>query len=188
MPITIRRAVLEDVPALEHLVIESVRGLQKDDYTPEQIAGALGAVFGVDRQLIRDGTYFIAEEGTLIIGCGGWSKRGTPFGSDQTPVKDDTLLDPAHEAARIRAFFVHPSYARRGVGSQLMDACEGASKAHGFTRLELVATLTGEPLYARHGFEVAERFEIPLPNGARLPVVRMTKSMKSSAAKTLKAG
>lgn len=180
MPITMRQAVLDDVPALEHLVTDSVRELQKDDYTPEQIEGAIGTVFGVDKQLIRDGTYFVVEEGTLIIGCGGWSKRVTPFGSDDTPVKDNSLLDPAHDAAKIRAFFVHPSYARRGIGNRLMEACEAASRAYGFTRLELVATLTGEPLYARHGFEVAERFEIPLPNGARMPVVRMTKSIVAS--------
>lgn len=180
MPITIRQAALDDVPALEHLVIESVRGLQKDDYTPQQIEGALGTVFGVDKQLIRDGTYFVAEEAGAIVGCGGWSKRGTPFGSDDTPVKDDRLLDPTRDAARIRAFFVHPSYARRGVGTKLMEACEEAGKQYGFSRLELVATLTGEPLYARHGFDVVERFEIPLRNGARMPVVRMAKSVLAS--------
>lgn len=180
MPITMRKAILDDVPALERLIPESVRELQKDDYTPEQIEGALGTVFGVDRQLIRDGTYFVAEEGGAIVGCGGWSKRGTPFGSDDTPVQDNTLLDPTRDAARIRAFFVLPSYARRGIGSRLMEACEAASKSYGFTRLELVATLTGEPLYARHGFDIVERLEIPLRNGALMPVVRMTKSIIAS--------
>ncbi len=178
MSVTIRKAVLEDTPALEQLIPQSVRELQKSDYTPQQIEGALGTVFGVDRQLMRDGTYFVAEKSGAIIGCGGWSKRATPFGSDDTPVKDSTLLDPAQEPAKIRAFFVHPAHARQGIGSKLMEACEGAATESGFSRLELVATLTGEPLHTRHGFSVTDRFEVPLPNGARLPVVRMTKSLE----------
>jgi GNAT superfamily N-acetyltransferase len=177
MTITIRQAVLADISALEHLIPQSVRELQKEDYSPEQIEGALGTVFGVDKQLIRDGTYFVAEEGSAIIGCGGWSKRRTLFGSDATPVKDDTLLDPSIEPAKIRAFFVDPSRKRQGVGSKIMEACEAACKAFEFTRLELVATLTGVPLYARHGFEATERFEVPLPNGSKLPVVRMRKGL-----------
>lgn len=175
MTISLRQAVLADVPALERLIPESVRALQNGDYTHEQMEGALGTVFGVDRQLIRDGTYFVVEDQAAIIACGGWSKRRTPFGSDHTPAKDDTVLDPLREAAKIRAFFVHPSYARRGIGAKLLDACEAACKAHGFTRLELTATLTGERLYARYGFQAGERFEVPLPNGAGLPVVKMFK-------------
>ena len=178
--ISLRQAVLDDVPALEHLIPESVRTLQKADYTPAQMAGALGTVFGVDRQLIRDGTYFVVEDGAAIIACGGWSRRRTPFGSDHAPAKDDTELDPSREAAKIRAFFVHPSYARQGLGTRLLDACEAAAKAHGFTRLELTATLTGEHLYARNGFLAGERFDVPLPNGAALPVVRMLKNLASS--------
>jgi GNAT superfamily N-acetyltransferase len=180
MMISLRQAVLADVAALEHLIPESVRELQKADYTPEQMEGALGTVFGVDRQLIRDGTYFVMEDREAIIACGGWSRRRTPFGSDHAPAKDDTELDPLREPAKIRAFFVHPSYARRGLGTRLLDACEAAAKAHGFTRLELTATLTGKHLYARYGFLAGERFGVPLPNGATLPVVRMFKSLASS--------
>jgi GNAT superfamily N-acetyltransferase len=177
MTIFIRVAVLEDVPALERLIPESVWSLQKGDYTHEQMEGALGTVFGVDRQLIRDGTYFVVEDQAAIIAGGGWSKRRTPFGSDHTPAKDDAVLDPMREPAKIRAFFVHPAHARRGIGGKLLEACEAACKAHGFTRLELTATLTGEPFYAHCGFQAGDRFEVPLPNGARLPVVRMVKTL-----------
>jgi GNAT superfamily N-acetyltransferase len=162
---------------LERLIPESVRALQSGDYTHAQMEGALGTVFGVDRQLIRDGTYFVVEDRAAIIACGGWSKRRTPFGSDHTPAKDDAMLDPLNEPAKIRAFFVHPSHARRGIGARLLDACEEAAKAHGFMRLELTATLTGERLYERYGFQADERFEVPLPNGAGLPVVKMFKTL-----------
>jgi len=175
----IRKAEVADIPTLEGLIGESVRGLQADDYSAQQMEGALGTVFGVDRQLIRDGTYFVAEVDSKILACDGWSRRRTLFGSDHVAEKDDTLLDPSVEPARIRAFFVHPSSARRGIGSLLMRACEEAAIAEGFSRLELVATLTGEPLYRAHGFQAVERFEVPLPNGARLPVVRMTKETGS---------
>jgi GNAT superfamily N-acetyltransferase len=157
----------------------SVRALQTGDYTHEQIEGALGTVFGVDRQLICDGTYFVAIDKAAIIACGGWSKRRTPFGSDHTPAKDDTMLDPSCESAKIRAFFVHPSYVRRGIGTRLLDECEAACKASGFTSLELTATLTGEPLYLRCGFRAVAHFEVPLSNGASLPVVRMFKILPS---------
>jgi GNAT superfamily N-acetyltransferase len=177
MTISLRQAVLEDVPALQRLIPESVRALQSGDYTHGQMEGALGTVFGVDRQLIRDGTYFVVEDRGAIVACGGWSKRRTPFGSDHTPAKDDTTLDPLRDAAKIRAFFVHPSYARRGIGGRLLDACEAAARASGFTHLELTATLTGERLYARYGFQAGDRFEVPLPNGAALPVVSMFKTL-----------
>lgn len=176
MDLIIRPATFDDVPAIERLIAESVRALQAGDYNSEQIEGALGTVFGVDRQLIRDGTYYVAESGTQIAGCGGWSKRRTLFGSDDVPLKDDSLLDPAVDAARIRAFFVDPSWARRGVATRILQKCESAAEATGFRKLELVATLTGEPLYRTHGFVAVERFETPLRNGAMLPVVRMTKT------------
>jgi len=177
MAVILRKAGSPDIPALELLIDESVRTLQAADYTAEQIAGALGTVFGVDTQLIRDGTYFVAEDGSQIVACGGWSRRKTPFGSDHGPEKDDSLLDPVTEAARIRAFFVRPGWARRGIGSRILRACEEDAAAHGFRRLELVATLTGEPLYRVHGFEAQERLSLALPNGANLPVVRMVKGM-----------
>ena len=171
----IRKAEFEDIPILEGLIPESVRALQARDYSPEQMEGALGTVFGVDRQLIRDGTYFVVEADSRIVACGGWSRRKTLFGSDHAPGKDDALLDPSVEPARIRAFFVHPAWARRGIGSLLMRTCEEAAVAEGFSSLELVATLTGEPLYRAHGFRAVERLDVPLPNGASLRVVRMRK-------------
>ncbi len=173
----LRKAELSDIPVLEKLIPASVRGLQADYYSPEQMEGALGTVFGVDTQLIRDGTYFVAEVDSEIVACGGWSRRKTLFGSDHASEKDDAWLDPARDAARIRAFFVHPAWARRGLGSRIMQACEEAAIAAGFSRLELVATLPGEPLYRAHGFEPGDRFRVPLVNGESLPVVRMSKSM-----------
>src|SRR5438067_821433 len=118
MDLEVRPATDADIPALEQLIPASVRGLQASDYSAEQMEGAIGAVFGVDTALIRDGTYFVAETGSDVVACGGWSKRRTLFGSDHVSGKDDALLDPATEPARIRAFFVHPAWARRGIGSR----------------------------------------------------------------------
>ena len=169
--------MLRDIPTLQVLIPESVRVLLAKYHKANQIEGALGTVFGVDTQLIRDGTYFVAEARTEIVGCGGWSRRRTAFGGDNASNKDDALLDPKAEPARIRAFFVRPGWTRRGIGSQIMEACERAAGVDGFTRLELVATLAGEPLYRRHGFTVLEHFEVSLPNGATLPVIRMSKDL-----------
>jgi GNAT superfamily N-acetyltransferase len=171
----LRVATLADVPALQELIPLSARTLQAPYYTPSQIEGALGTVFGVDTQLIADGTYFIVEESSALAGCGGWSKRRTLFGGDAMARREDSLLDPQMDAARVRAFFVHPAHARRGIGRLLMEACEAAATAAGFKKIEIVATLAGEPLYRQFGYEVTERFEIPLENGERLPAVRMRK-------------
>jgi len=113
-----------------------------------------------------------------VIGCGGWSRRKTLFGSDHVPGKDDAWLDPNVDPARIRAFFVHPSWARRGIGSRILQCCETEAAARGFSQLELVATLTGEPLYRVRGFTATEHFAVPLANGATLPVVRMSKQLR----------
>ena len=135
-------------------------------------------MFAVDTRLIDDGTYFVAEHRDELVGCGGWSKRKTLFGGSRgRDVKDDALLDPALSAARIRAFFVHPEYARRGIGTSLIEACECAASTGGFTRMELAATLAGEPLYAAFGYEAIARDEIPLVNGLMLPIVRMGKRL-----------
>ncbi|HXA51855.1 MAG TPA: GNAT family N-acetyltransferase [Candidatus Acidoferrum sp.] len=173
----IRTAVLADVDAIEGLIAASVHGLQAGDYSQEQREGALGTVFGADRQMIADGTYYIVEEEGRMVACGGWSRRRTPFGGDRSPRKDDSFLDPATDAARIRAFFVHPDFARRGLGTLLLNTCEDAARAAGFTRAELTSTLTGIPLYDVRGFVAGERLELPLGNGATLPVVRMEKSL-----------
>lgn len=175
MPVQIRAARNADIPLLQQLIAASVRGLSSGYYSPEQIESALIHVFGIDTQLIADGTYFVAELDGQIVGCGGWSKRKTLFGGDQTKSGEDDLLDPNTDAARIRAFFIHPDFARRGIGKQLIEACETAARDAGFRRLEMGATLPGEPMYCAVGYEVIERFDLPFPDGVVLPLVRMGK-------------
>lgn len=175
----LRLACMEDVPALERLIPLSVRVLQATHYSAAQMEAALGPVFGVDRQLIADGTYFVAEHDGVIIGCGGWSKRRSLFGGDAMRKAEDLLLDPTNESARVRAFFIHPEWTRRGIGRAIIDACEGAISVAGFQRIELVATLAGEPLYGACGYMEAERYEVPLAGGLTLPVVRMMKLLAS---------
>jgi len=180
IPFSLRLATSADIPVLHCLIEASVRGLQKNDYTLEQIDGALGTVLGLDTQLVADQTYFVAEAkaacARIIVGCGGWSNRKTLFGSDHAPVREPEFLDPATDAAKIRAFFIHPDWARRGLGSRILEACESAARAAGFSRFEMGATLTGVPLYLERGYQVLERIEVPLRNGAALPIVRMAKS------------
>lgn len=173
--IGLRLAEAADAPALAALIAESVMVLQAPDYSEAQRRGALGTVFGVDSRLIADRTYFVADAGGLVVGCGGWSWRKTLFGGDAIAGKDDEALDPARDAARIRAFFVRPGWTRRGIGGRILDACEAAAAAAGFTEFELMATLTGLPLYRAYGYEPRESHEAPLANGLRLPMVRMTK-------------
>jgi len=175
---TVRLATLRDVAALESLIAESVRVLQAPDYTAEQREAALGTVFGVDTQLIRDCTYFVIESGIEIVACGGWSRRRTLFGSDHQADREDALLDPKAEAARIRAFFVRPGWERRGLGSRIMHTCESAARAEGFRKLELGSTLTGVALYRYHGFVPEREIEAPLPGGLTLPVVLMSKTLE----------
>src|ERR1700690_2135460 len=175
MILSVREARLDEIQILEELIARSVMALQGHDYTIEQRKGALGTIFGIDRQLIHDGTYYVVEAGSEIIACGGWSRRKTLFGSDAIAGKNDSELKPEQDAARIRAFFVDPNWARRGIGSRILEVCEAAARAYGFKKFELVATLTGEPFYRTKGFEVIERYTTLLPNGLNLPVVRMAK-------------
>jgi GNAT superfamily N-acetyltransferase len=161
------------VPALQDLIVRSARALSALYYTPVQTEAAIRYVFGVDSQLIADGTYFLIEDEGQVVACGGWSKRRTLFGGDQAKTGPDPLLDPAAESARIRAFFVDPRMARRGLGRRLIAECLTGARAAGFKSLELVATLPGEPLYLASGFAVTERFELALPQGVRVPVSRM---------------
>ena len=168
----------DDIPALEVLIPLSVRSLQVTHYSPAQMEAALGPVFGVDRQLIKDRTYFVTEQDGLIVGCGGWSKRRSLFGSDRGRVAEDAELDPERDSARIRAFFVHPAWARRGIARSILAACERSILAAGFQSVDLVATLAGEPLYAAFGYTVVERSAIALAEGLSLPVVRMSKFLK----------
>jgi GNAT superfamily N-acetyltransferase len=188
--IRVRLAVPADLPVLGALIDASVRGLQAQDYTPAQIEGALKTVFGVDSQLIADGTYLVAEampddteraehgnapSAAVIVGCGGWSKRKTLYGSDRWTGREDTLLDPLHDAAKIRAFFIHPDWARQGIGGIILEACEAAARAAGFTRYEMGATLTGAKLFGVKGYVAVKPIEIPLLNGQSLPVIHMEK-------------
>jgi GNAT superfamily N-acetyltransferase len=188
--ILLRLAVPEDVPVLRELIDASVRGLQTQDYTPAQIEGALQTVFGVDSQLIADGTYFVAEAEAhaidrtgpkdppferIIVGCGGWSKRKTLYGADHWTGREEELLDPLRDAAKIRAFFIHPDWARRGVGSMILEACENAARSAGFTRYEMGATLTGAKLFGARGYVAVKPISIPLVNGESLAVIHMEK-------------
>jgi len=182
MNIRLRKASPEDVPRLREIIEASVRGLQADDYSPSQIEGALRSVYGVDTQLIADGTYLVAERpteaGPEIVACGGWSKRRTLFGGDQYAGREDSLLDPARAAAKIRAFFVHPQWARRGIGTLILQACEDAARAAGFTHLEMGATLSGVAFYTAKGYMEGEKQAVPLGNGEALAIVKMTKELK----------
>ena len=188
MSIHTRVATPADVPVLRELIDTSVRELQAQDYTAAQIDGALRTVFGLDSQLIADGTYLVAEavspEGEdrlkpAIAGCGGWSKRKTLYGGDRWTQREDSLLDPGLDAARIRAFFIHPAWARCGVGTLILEACEAAARAAGFTRYEMGATLTGAKLFRVKGYVAVKRIEIPLVNGELLPVIHMEKGGSS---------
>ncbi len=180
--IHIRKAIAEDVPFLREVIEASVRGLQANDYSPTQIEGALKSVYGVDSRLIADGTYLLAEvrepqSKPKIVACGGWSKRKTLYGGDQFAAREDSLLDPARDAAKIRAFFVHPHWARRGIGSLILEACENAARDAGFTRLEMGATLSGVAFYQARGYAAVENQAAPLANGDTLPIVRMAKTI-----------
>jgi N-acetylglutamate synthase-like GNAT family acetyltransferase len=193
---TIRKARAEDVPVLKSLIELSVRGLQAQDYSPTQIERALATVYGVDSQLIADGTYFVVEAGAgadqmkdptsdpppaRIVGCGGWSKRKTLYGGDHWTGREDSLLDSQTDAAKIRAFFVHPDWVRRGIGSIILEACEAAALSEGFQRLEMGATLTGIPFYRARGYAELESLGVALPNGESLPIVRMAKRVNAAA-------
>ncbi len=179
MNLQLRQAIPADVPELTSLIAASVRVLQAEDYTASQRESALVSVFGVDTQLIADGTYFAAEVDGTIVACGGWSKRKTLFGADHCAGREDSLLDPGRDAAKIRAFFVHPDWARRGIGTRMLEACESAAAAAGFKKFEMGATLTGVALYKGRGYREVERIGVPLENGEFLPIVRMEKRISN---------
>lgn len=173
----LRLARHADIPELQALIARSGRALSVGYYAPAQAEAITRHVFGVDTQLIDDQTYFVIAAGDHVVACGGWSRRRTLFGGDQAKAGPDPVLDPAEEPARIRAFFVDPAMARHGLGRQLMDACLAGARSAGFSMLELVSTLPGEPLYLACGFVVLERFELDLPGGVRVPVSRMRRDI-----------
>jgi GNAT superfamily N-acetyltransferase len=173
----LRIARSEDVPEIRRLIDASVRGLQPEDYSQEQIEGALATVFTVDSQLIADGTYFVAfARGGELAGCGGWSFRKTLYGGDQqVEAIELETLDPEIDAAKIRAIFVHPKFARQGLGTMILEAAESAAIAKGFRRFEMGSTLTGLVLYWLKGYREMGRIAVPVGNGERIVVVRMLK-------------
>lgn len=174
---SIRPARLEEIPELNRLIEESARALSRGFYSPTETEALIRYVFGVDTQLIHDGSYYVVEQEGRIVACGGWSARRTLFGGDQSKESADPALDPAHEPARIRAFFVHPEVARKGLGALLLEHCESAARDAGFLRTELMATLPGVPFYERAGYLPLESVSHPLLDGSRAPFVRMGRSL-----------
>jgi GNAT superfamily N-acetyltransferase len=175
--VTLRPATLDDVAALEALIAASARAFGRADYSDAQIEAALGTAWGVDTELVRDGTYFVVEIDGALVACGGWSRRRTLFGADAQPGRESALLDPAVDAARIRAFFVHPAHGRRGIGRALLEHCEAAARADGFRTAELMATMPGARLYAASGYRSGEPVEHPLPGGLTITFVPMLKPL-----------
>lgn len=173
----LRLAIREDIPALSGLITQSAQALSQGYYTPQQITAAITYVFGVDTQLIDDGTYWVMEDDAQPIGCGGWSFRKTLYGGNQMKESEDPRLDPATDPARIRAFFVHPGQARRGIGAKLLERCLSEASAAGFQTIELMATLPGVPFYEVYGFAPCESVVTTLPDGTELPFVRMARSL-----------
>jgi GNAT superfamily N-acetyltransferase len=181
-PLVLRPARPSDLPAIEALIARSARELSAGFYSEVQVASLLDHVFGADSQLVRDGTYYVVTTSTgELAAAGGWSRRRTLFGGDRMKAAEDPPLDPEREPARIRAFFVHPAFARRGLGRRLYAECEAAARTAGFGRLALVATLPGEPLYRALGFALDERFSLALPDGVEVPVARMSRPIALAA-------
>jgi GNAT superfamily N-acetyltransferase len=173
----VRQATLDDREAITRLIADSARGLSREHYADAQIEAAIASVFGVDTTLIEDGTYFVAEQDGELIGCGGWSKRKTLYGGDQFSDRDTAMIDPASEPSRIRAFFVHPEHARKGVARAILSVCETEAKAHGFRALELLSTLPGIKFYEANGYSPNGNFDLELANGVKIPFVPMRKQL-----------
>ena len=176
----LRAATPNDRDELLRLIDTSVRALSDGLYTQAQIENALEHVLGLDSQLVADGTYYVIERNGMIVAAGGWSARQNPWGGDQVKQTEDPLLDPAVDAARIRAFYVHPSHTRQGLGRAIYQACEAAARARGFRRFELTATLPGVPLYEALGFVSGDTVDVPLSGSEVLPCLRMTRAIGPS--------
>jgi GNAT superfamily N-acetyltransferase len=174
---TLRKATHADIPALNGLIARSARGLSTAEYRPQQIEGALRGAFGVDSQLLADETYFVVEDGGQIVACGGWSFRSTLFGGDARAGRDSSILDPETQAAKIRAFFVDPGHARRGIGSLLLEHCENQARARGYSAVELMATLPGVKLYAARGYAAAPQVQFDVGSGEQIEFVPMRKPL-----------
>jgi GNAT superfamily N-acetyltransferase len=176
MTYKVRNAIPDDHIALTNLIALSARELSAQVYTTAQIEGALRGTYGVDSQLVKDGTYFVVEDDKQIVGCGGWSRRRTIFGGDRFGQRDDAALDPRMDAAKIRAFFIDPDHARQGIAKLILTHCEAEAIAYGFSRFELMATLPGLPFYASQGYEQGVPILHPLGDGLTIEFVPMTKA------------
>ena len=176
----IRKATLDDKNEIEKIIKESVRGLSREDYDTQQIELSIRTVFGVDTELIADETYFVAEtEDGKLAGCGGWSKRKTLYGASRyAQSRDSNLLNPETDAAKIRAFFIHPDFARQGIGTAILEACEREARFAGFKSAEMMATLPGVKLYAVRGYEGDELVKVPVGENVEIICVKMTKSLE----------
>jgi GNAT superfamily N-acetyltransferase len=168
---------MDDRESIRQLIAESARLLSRDHYSDVQIDAAIATVFGVDTDLIEDGTYFVAESSGMLVGCGGWSRRKTLFGGDQFSSRDAGYLDPESEPAKIRAFFIHPDHARKGIARAILARCEDEARAHGFRGLELMATLPGVEFYKSCGFWGRGKFDLDLADGVKLELVPMQKAL-----------
>lgn len=179
MSFVIRKATFEDQSEIENLIAESVRGLSRDDYNDQQIELSIKSVFGVDKELIADQTYFVVEsEDGRIIGCGGWSKRQTLYGASvYEQSRDSNLLNPEIDSAKIRAFFIHPDFARKGIGTAILEACENEAKSFGFKSAEMMATLPGVKLYAVRGYESDQQVKVPIGENEEIICIRMNKNL-----------
>lgn len=178
MDYTIRKARLDDREAIKKLIAESARGLSRAHYSEPQIEAAIASVFGVDTTLIEDGTYFVAQRDEEMIGCGGWSKRKTLFGGDQYESRDSGTLDPKTEPAKIRAFFIHPQWSRKGIAKAILLRCESEARADGFSALELMSTLPGVKLYEACGYKRFGRVELEMKDNVKLSLVPMRKEFE----------
>ena len=183
MAVEIRTATMADRPAITELIAESAHGLGKPDYDEDEIEAALQGIWGLDTQLVKDQTYFLAYADNELAACGGWSFRKTLFGSDAEGSRDAAPLDPARDSARIRAFFVRPKFARQGIGSLIMVRCEEEARQAGFQALSLGATVSGQRLYAAHGFVAGEAIDYDLGDGRSMQIVPMTKQLDTSDVK-----
>lgn len=180
LPFTIRPAVPADIPALEVLIARSARGLSRSDYSDREIEAAVAHVFGVDSELVADGTYFVVERDGEALACGGWSRRKTLFGGDNYAARESGFLDPAVDAAKIRAFFVSPDQARQGIGRALLTHCENAALSYGFTTAEMMATLPGVHFYSQCGYVGAETVTHVTPDGETVRFMPMTRRLTAS--------
>lgn len=178
MSLTIRKATLDDQTAIKVLIAESVRGLSRDFYNKQQIELSIKTVFGVDTELIEDETYFVVEANGRIAGCGGWSKRKTLYGASvYSHSRDSAKLDPERDAAKIRAFFIHPEYARKGIGKMILESCEREAKSFGFKSAEMMATLPGIKFYTVCGYAGDEEVKIPVGENVDIICIKMRKNL-----------